>query len=238
MAGEFTPVGRLATERAHNRIIGGPVTDTRKYNKYQDRVQKEHRNFWRAILLTSATHEQARGALDVAPIQRHSYIGGALLYLASQEEQAKLDRRQPPPDLSRTAAENALSEILIGGIGPDLLNNLVVGMSREVSDADSERMSNATMDNALRINSQIVAKYHDSLRASPFVKELSQDILHASEAMTISSSLRVAEFTDEESAFCEAMTRLWWSHIRVEAALGQITGAADARLLTARSMEP
>ena len=232
------PVSQLATERAYNRVIGGPATDQAKYFKYQQRVGRRQGGFWGAIQLLGKSHERACRIIgSETPLQVNAYIGGALIYLASREEQAKLDHRTMPALVVGEAGRLALASITIGDVPPGELADLATGFEREMSDVDLEAISDSPMYSTLEINDRIFRKYRASFEASPFADDLAATVTNISHVMEMSAAMRVAAFPDQEPEFCDTMTRYWWNHTPALVTHGQVMGAADARAMIAMSTE-
>ena len=230
------PVSRLATERAYNRVIGGPATDRSKYLKFQQQTARRQGEFWGAVQLMGDSHERARrlAGADV-PIQRHSYIGGALIYLASREEQAKLDRQPLPPLMVGEVGRAALAELTIGETSPEHLAALAAGFSSIMQASDLDRIADSSLQDALMVNEQILRQYQGEFEASPAADDLTARVTGIAKLMVLSAALRVAAFPEQEAAFCDVMTEKWWHRIDPPVTLGQITGAADARAMIAMS---
>jgi hypothetical protein len=233
----LAPVGRLATERAFNRVIGGPVTDTAKYHKYIRQVDRRQGEFWGAVQMLGKSHERARRIIGSdTPLQLNSYIGGALIYLASREEQAKLDRTTVPPLLVGEVGNAALKTLTLGDASPDDLRDLVTGFEREMSDVDLGRIADSSLRDALEVNDGIFRDYRASFESSPFAGDLEATITNIARIMEMSAVMRVAAFPDREAEFCETMTRYWWHRTPAPVTHGQIMGAADARALVSLSV--
>jgi hypothetical protein len=235
---ELDPVSREATEAAFDRIIGGPVTNRARYDSYIHRVSVRQGGFWGAVQLLGDAHERARRivAADI-PLQAHSYIGGALIYLASREQQAKLDDRPPLPELLvGEVGRTALGDLMLGGVPLEQLDDLVNGFSRQMSQVNLDQVASADLRDALTINDRIFRAYHAAFEASPEADDLTATIADIARVMEMSTAMRVVAFPEQEPAFCEVMTERWWHDMPTPVILGQMTGAADARELIAMSM--
>lgn len=228
------PVGRLATERAYSRIIGGPSTNVTKYQRYIRQVDRRQSDLLGAVQLLGKSHERARRIIESdTPLSLNSYIGGALLYLASREEQAKLDRVSFLPLLVGDAGRAALKDIMLGDVPVDAQHNLVTGFEREMDETDINTVTDSPLRDALAINDAIFREYQSSFEASPFADDLTATVTNIARVMEMSAMVRVAAFPDQEPEFCDTMTRFWWHRTPALVTHGQIMGAADTRALIA-----
>src|SRR5580692_11090013 len=96
-------VSKFATERAMRRIMGDHRVDPAKWRTYQERVSRRQRAFWGGIQAAGTFYETAVNVTrSPVTVQRPTFLSGGLVYLASVEEQAKLDGH-PMPTITPTA---------------------------------------------------------------------------------------------------------------------------------------
>jgi hypothetical protein len=228
----FTPVTRDATERAYRRIIGGQQTDPQRYGRYQQQVALQHDNLWSAVQLLGDTYVRASRIIRaVEPVQMNAYIGGALIYLASREEQAELDRRPLPAQLIGELGRAAIGQLLLGDVSPDQMGDVLTWYSQEIPEQDLQNIANSTLRDVLAVNARILRTHQASFDASPDVDIVTAKITNISMISMISAAKRAAAFPYQEEDFCGFMTEKWWHNTPPVVTLSQLTGAADTRAL-------
>lgn len=236
---ELDPVSRTATEAAFDRIIGGPVTNRLRYDSYMRRVSMRQGAFWGAVQLLGDSHERACRIIGAdVQIRANSYVGGALIYLASREQQAKIDGRSLPPLLVGDVGRTALGDLILSDTPVEQVTDLVDGFSRSMSGLDLDEIASTGLRDALSVNERIFRAHYAAFEASPDLDDMTAIVTNVARAMEMSAATRVAAFPGQEPAFCEVMTERWWHDMPAPVTLGQMTGAADARELIAVSMQP
>ncbi len=224
----ISPASELATTRALKRVIGESGQDQARFSRFVSQVAR------RQPVLLHGVRSEALFMQSIANItepglklNQYAYLGGAMIYLASAQEQAILDNRQLP-DVTKDAASNSFQAMLmISPDAPDQINDMLVAYSREMPDRVLEFLKDGPVDGKMEGIHQIVEAYGGNWRSSPFAEEFNASITKVSMLAMAGSAQRVNEFCRREANFTTTMQQQVWASAVPFQAIGEVYGAAS-----------
>lgn len=225
------PVSERATRRALLNVVGGRTTDAAKYKDYQAQVGLRQPHLMGTFAMLADFRERsARIAKSEVPVQQASYMGGALIYLASVEEQARLFGRTIKK-ISDAEAKETFHRGEAIAASPQDAQDIVVGFYNEVPAEDIAEFISAPMAEKLKAQQAKMMKHADSAVASPLFQQLAPTIDKIATISFVAANTRMVKFLGEEPHFSATMSDWWWNDAHPTVAISQMLGASDANYL-------
>ncbi|MDB5185667.1 MAG: hypothetical protein JWL85_190 [Candidatus Saccharibacteria bacterium] len=222
------PVSERASRRALLRVVGNKATDAVLWDRCQQQTSENQPAIWNGLVIM-ADHKPrlSRIAESSVRIQGSSYMGGALIYLASVEEQARIFGRAIKR-VDDGEVRSWLRKEVAQSLTPEDIRTIGTVMHNETSAEDLSRVTGSHLSEMLDAQEALVAKYSPSFNNSPLFDQASVPIVDIAKKALVASSVRMVKFLGEEPHFTSVMREWWWQDVAPDVGVSQMMGASDA----------
>jgi len=199
------------------------------WNRYQDRTIENQPALWSDMTVLAAYRTMgSRIAEAEVPIQENSYVGGALIFLAAVESQAKhlgatvkkLDADELSPWMKKSMAGSCTDEELA---------SISAATYNTTPDKDLRKLGSASAIEFRAMFQQVTADNAASFESSPFAEEYARSMQKVVTSSFQAATIAVAGFLEVEPHFSSFMNDWGWDNSHPIIRSSEQMGAADMR---------